>query len=69
MTPEELARLSKAVQDALVARDAAIVRAAEERMPKPIVCKATGLSKERVRRIERAGGAPKRDAGRPRLAE
>lgn len=65
MTPEELRRLSKAVHEAQRDRDAAIVQAAEERIPKHIVCDATGLSKERIRRIERAGGAPKREAGRP----
>lgn len=65
MTPEELRRLSKAVQEAQDDRDAAIVQAARERIPKPVVCEATGLSKERIRRIERDGGAPKRDAGRP----
>lgn len=65
MTPEELTRLSKAIQEAQDNRDAAIVQAARERIPKHVVCEATGLSKERIRRIEREGRAPKRDAGRP----
>ena len=72
VTPEKLAKLSQAVddaeqtvKDAIAARNTAIVQAAIEGIPKPTVCEATGLTGEQVRRIERAGAAPKRAAGRP----
>lgn len=65
VTPEKLAELSQAIQKAIDARNAAIVQAAAAGIPKTVVCEATGLTKEQVRRIERAGGAPKRAAGRP----
>lgn len=66
MDATELRRRSQAARDALAARDAAIVQAAREGLPKDTVLDATGLSKERVRQIERAGGVPPRKAGRPR---
>jgi hypothetical protein len=69
VTPDELRHRTAAVHDALAARDAAIVQAAHERIPKPVVMEATGLSKEHLRRIERAGGAPHRAAGRPPVAK
>lgn len=76
MTPKKLTELSQAidyarqsVDNAIAARDAAIVQAAQEDIPKLEVCEATGLTKEQVRRIERAGGAPKRAAGRPRQTQ
>jgi hypothetical protein len=69
MDATELSRLTLAVETATAARDAAIVQAAREGIPKDIVLDATGLSKERIRQIERAGGAPKRAAGRPRQRE
>lgn len=72
VTPEKLAELSRAIsnaeqdlKNAIATRNEAIVQAAVDRVPKDAVCEATGLTKEQVRRIERAGGAPKRDAGRP----
>jgi hypothetical protein len=66
MDATELRNLSQAARDALAARDAAIVQAAHEGLRKDIVLEATGLSKERIRQIERAGGVPPRKAGRPR---
>jgi hypothetical protein len=66
MDATELRRLTVAAKEALDARDAAIVQAAHEGLSKEIVLEATGLSKERVRQIERSGGAPPRPAGRPR---
>jgi hypothetical protein len=66
MDATELKRLARAVNAATTARDAAIVQAAREGIPKSIVLEATGLSKERIRQIERAGGVPPRKAGRPR---
>lgn len=66
MDATELQRLTRAAETATTARDAAIVQAAREGLPKAVVLDATGLSKERVRQIERAGGVPPRKAGRPR---
>jgi hypothetical protein len=72
MTPEELTRLKHEADLATAEADrrtaalhAGIVEAARDRIPKDTVRKITGLSKERVRVIERAGGAPTREAGRP----
>ena len=72
MTPERLAELARTARttlaahnDAVAARNAAIVEAARQNIPKPAVVEATGLTKEQVRRIEREGGAPHRQAGRP----
>ena len=72
MTPERLAELARAARttlaahnDAIAARNAAIVEAARHNIPKPSVVEATGLTKEQIRRIERDGGAPHRQAGRP----
>lgn len=65
MTPERLTELSRIARTAIDERNAAIVQAAHEGLPKHVVVQATGLSKEQVRKIERAGGAPKRPAGRP----
>lgn len=65
MTPSKLAELTQAIADAGAARDAAIVTAAMEGMSQLDICAATGLSQVQVRRIERAGGVPRRAAGRP----
>jgi len=64
MDPTELRELAQAARDALAARDAAIVQAAREGLGKDLVLEATGLSKERVRQIERAAGVPPRAPGR-----
>jgi len=73
MDPDELTRLSitaeeaqQAATAAIRARDRAIVTAAEEGMPQPVIIEATGLSRDRIRIIERAGGVPERKRGRPR---
>jgi hypothetical protein len=66
MDATELKRLTRAVNAATTARDAAIVQAAREGIPKNIVLEATGLSKERIRQIERAADVPPRKPGRPR---
>jgi hypothetical protein len=66
MDATQLRKLSQAARDALTARDVAIVQAAREGLRKDTVLEATGLSKERVRQIERDGGVRPRKAGRPR---
>jgi propanediol dehydratase small subunit len=66
MTPQELTRRAQVAADAIRERDAAIIEAALEGMPQPDIIEATGLSRNRVRVIEREGGAPPRKRGRPR---
>lgn len=65
MEPAELTRLAEAATEATRARDAAIVTAALDGMPQPDIIAATGLSRDRIRVIERAGGVPPRRRGRP----
>jgi DNA-directed RNA polymerase specialized sigma24 family protein len=64
MTPADLKRLADAAASALAERDAAIVQAALEEVPQADIADATGLTQERVRQIERKGGAPRRKRGR-----
>lgn len=65
MDPARIAELSHIARTAIAERNAAIIEAAHEGIPKHVVVDATGLTKEQVRKIERAGNAPKRPAGRP----
>jgi len=71
MDPDELTRLSIAAEQAQQAataairvRDQAIIAAALEDMPQPVIIEATGLSRDRIRIIEREGGVPQRKRGR-----
>lgn len=64
MTPEELVRLTAAIDEAKRARDEAIVQAAHEGVSRIAIVRATGLTNERIRQIERAGGVPERRPGR-----
>lgn len=64
MDPAELRELAVAAREALARRDAAILQAAREDLPQIDIAEATGLSKERIRQMERQGGVPPRRQGR-----
>lgn len=64
MTPDELRALADHATTANDALRAGIIQAAREDMPQADICRATGLSREGLRKIERAAGLPARRQGR-----
>lgn len=64
MDPKHLADLARTARKSRTALDEAIVTAATEEVPQPVIAEATGLSVAQIRRIERAGGVPPRATGR-----
>lgn len=64
-TLEELAELTAEIGRINKKRDDLIVRLALEDVPRADLCEVSGLSDDRVRVIERAGGVPPRRRGRP----
>ena len=67
-TLKDLAEVSAEVAHIIEKRDALIVRLALEEVPRADLCKASGLSGDRIRVIERSGGVPERKRGRPRAS-
>jgi hypothetical protein len=65
-TLNDLAEVTAEAERINERRDALIVQLALLGEPRADLCKASGLSDDRVRVIERAGGVPERRRGRPR---
>lgn len=67
MTPEELSRLAAAAAEADHAFAVAILEASREGIPQDVIAAASGLSRERIRQIERAAGlSPRKRGPRPK---